>query len=244
MIDTTSATPLYAQVKDDLLQKVQQGHFGTTNRIPSEKELAKIYNVSLITVRRAVEELVEGNILQKKQGKGTFIVQKPFNRTFSATATSFTESCTVNGMTASAKLLRGEVVQNVDSRILKDLSLPSDSRVVLIERLRFANGQPIVIETSYFPIRYAYLLELDLENMSMYSLLYAHEKNLKMVARPGTRELRLVAADAQTAHLLELRPGSVILSMKGLVFDETTDCPVYLSSHKGYSAKYDFCLVV
>lgn len=147
-------------------------------------------------------------------------------------------------MTASAKLLRGEVVQNVDSRILKDLSLPSDSRVVLIERLRFANGQPIVIETSYFPIRYAYLLELDLENMSMYSLLYAHEKNLKMVARPGTRELRLVAADAQTAHLLELRPGSVILSMKGLVFDETTDCPVYLSSHKGYSAKYDFCLVV
>ena len=244
MIDTTSATPLYAQVKDDLFQKVQEGYFGTMNRLPSEKELAKLYNVSLITVRRAVEELEEGNILQKKQGKGTFIVQKPFNRTFSATATSFTENCAANGMVASAKLLRGEVVGDVDSRILEELLLPPESRVVLIERLRFANDQPIVIETSYFPIQYAYLLNLDLENTSMYSLLYAHEKNLKMVARPGTRELRLVAADTQTAHLLELKPGAVILSMRGLVFDETTNHPVYLSSHKGYSAKYDFCLVV
>ena len=78
MIDTTSATPLYAQVKDDLLQKVQQGHFGTTNRIPSEKELAKIYNVSLITVRRAVEELVEGNILQKKTGERYIYCPKTF----------------------------------------------------------------------------------------------------------------------------------------------------------------------
>lgn len=244
MIDTTSATPLYAQVKDDLYQKVQDGYFGTTNRIPSEKELAKMYDVSLITVRRAVEELVEGNILQKKQGKGTFIIQKPFSRAFSSTATSFTESCIANGMTASARLLRGEVVGNVDPYILNALELPADSQVVLIERLRFANNRPIVIETCYFPIQFAYLLKLDLENASMYSALYEHEKNLKMVARPGTRELRLISADARIAQLLEIKPGTVILSMNGIVFDETTNRPVHLSSHKGYSEKYDFCLVV
>ena len=75
MIDTTSATPLYAQVKDDLLQKVQQGHFGTTNRIPSEKELAKIYNVSLITVRRAVVHLLSKNL-----SIGRFLLRQPVSR--------------------------------------------------------------------------------------------------------------------------------------------------------------------
>lgn len=85
--------PLYSQVKDDILLRIREQEFGPSEKIPLEKEFAAMYKVSIITVRRAISELVEENILQRKQVKGTFVSQKPFQRSFLPEAKSFTENC-------------------------------------------------------------------------------------------------------------------------------------------------------
>lgn len=244
MIDAGCATPLYEQVKEDLTSKIWSGELQPGTRIPSEKELTEQYGVSTITIRRAVSELVESCLLERKQGKGTFVLRKAFNRSFKPQALSFTEVCHSNNMTASARLICGEIVWNADESILRKLELDNGSPVVHIERLRFADGQPIVIETCWFPIHYSYLLDIDLENESMYKAIREREKEIRIIVRSGERVIRLINSDKRAAQLLNIRTGSAILSLESVTYDEVSGKPIHVSSHIGYAQKYNFAVVI
>jgi len=74
MLDQNAATPLYEQLKLAIREGIKTGQFQPGTRLPSEAELEKLYDVSRITVRRAVKELCEEEILARKQGKGTFVL--------------------------------------------------------------------------------------------------------------------------------------------------------------------------
>lgn len=73
-----SIVPLYAQIVESLKRDIENGVYNATERIPAEAELAKQYNVSRITVRRAVDDLVSQGLVEKKQEKGTFICRQKF----------------------------------------------------------------------------------------------------------------------------------------------------------------------
>lgn len=244
MIDVGCATPLYEQVKDDLSERIWIGELQPGTRIPSEKELAEHYGVSTITIRRAVSELVESNLLERKQGKGTFVLRKAFNRSFKQQAMSFTEICRSNNMKASARLLHGEIIYHADEALLRKLELPPDSPVVYIERLRFADDQPIVIEGCWFPPHYSYLLDINLEHESMYKAIQEREKDIRIIVRSGERIIRLVNADKRSAELLNIRTGSAVLSLESVTYDEISGSPIHASAHIGYAQKYNFAVVV
>lgn len=244
MVNAESAVPLYSQMKENILERIHSGELKSGSRIPSEKELAKHYSVSLITVRRAISELVDAKVLEKKQGKGTFVLQRDFKRSFQPRAISFTEVCRNNNMTASAKLICGEIVRNAPVSILKKLELPASSPVVYIKRLRFADNLPIVIETTWFSMHYAYLLDIDLDHESIYKVLQAHEKDLRIISKSGERIIRLVTADKDVARFLNIRTGSVVLSTESITYNETTGEPVHASEHIGYAEKYNFAIVI
>ncbi len=73
---------LYLKVKNDILRKIERGEFEEGKQLPPEKELCKIYNVSQITIRRALSELMQENVLIRHQGKGTFIRKtEPISKT-------------------------------------------------------------------------------------------------------------------------------------------------------------------
>ncbi len=67
------ASPLYAQIADDLREKIQSGIWKTGDKIPPELDLCELYNVSRITVRKAIDELVRENLLYRERAKGTFV---------------------------------------------------------------------------------------------------------------------------------------------------------------------------
>ncbi|MEE1274075.1 MAG: GntR family transcriptional regulator [Olegusella sp.] len=73
-LDEESLTPLYQQVMEKIKRGIESGAYATGEKIPSEAELSEMYSVSRITVRRAVEELVEQGLLTKRQGKGTYVI--------------------------------------------------------------------------------------------------------------------------------------------------------------------------
>lgn len=244
MMDTECAVPLYVQVKEDLQRRIQNGELPPGSRIPSEKELTGQYGVSTITVRRAITELVEGRALERKQGKGTFVLRRSFKRSFKPLAVSFTEVCRNNNMRASARLIQGEINGDPAQEILSKLELPAGSSVVCIKRLRFADEQPIVIETCWFPMRYAYLLDINLEHESMYRTLQDREKDLRLIVKTGERLIRLVSANKEEAQLLNISPGSVVLSMESVCYDEGTGKAGHVSSHIGYAQKYNFAVIV
>lgn len=93
--------PLYQQIYDEIKDAIEKGVYAPKERIPSELELAEQYDVSRITVRRAVEELCSDGYLVKQQGRGTFVSTPHINRQFHAsTLQTFTALCADNGMKA------------------------------------------------------------------------------------------------------------------------------------------------
>ena len=241
MINSNSITPLYLQVKEHILNDIHGGKYLPSGRLPSEKELAAMYNVSLITIRRAISELVDEQILQKKQGKGTFVTKKSFSRPYYQNALSFTEICQANGMRASAKLLQREILPYPAPEILKQLALPDGSPVLLIERLRFADGIPIVIEKSCFSMEYGFLLEADLEKNSMYQII---RENRTVDLQPviGQRFVKITKANARIARYLNIRESTPILQYEGICWEMISDRPAHTSFQTGYGEQMDFAL--
>lgn len=98
-----SIVPLYVQIADLLKKDIENGVFKQTGRIPTEGALAEQYQVSRITVRKAVEELVGQGLVEKKQGKGTFVTSQRFSRHLDTGPLGFTEMCQSIGLVPSAK---------------------------------------------------------------------------------------------------------------------------------------------
>jgi len=148
MIDRSKPEPLYYQVKNQILRKIEHGDYIVNERIPSENELVKIYDVSTITVRKALLQLVQEGILYRIQGKGTYVAEPKVKR--SVNLLSFTQEMIEKGMTPATKLVRF-ANEEVDEKIAEILKLPVGSQVWVFERIRFADEQPMAYQRSILP---------------------------------------------------------------------------------------------
>jgi len=158
-LNKESSVPLYQQLMEVIQNQILNGELKENDRIPTEIELSREYDVSRITVRKAVELLVEEEILVKRQGIGTFVSQKKLCRNINGFM-GFTQSCLAEGNTAGAQLVSAELAEAtmVDAEELK------------IVRVRTCDGIPVMLEENHFPARFAYLLGHDLTG-SIYQIL-------------------------------------------------------------------------
>ena len=128
-----STTPLFEQIKEDISEKIKSGEYIAGHKIPTELELIAEYDVSRITIRRAIEELCKEGILIKKQGKGTFVQEKRIFRKIEHTV-SFSDSCRAGNMTPSAKVTKRKVMLSGDPEIPEHSEFDNTS-VVYIQRV-------------------------------------------------------------------------------------------------------------
>ena len=172
-LNPSSSEPLFLQVQKDLVSKIQTGTYSAGKKLPNELELAKQYGVGRITIRRAISELSSQGILVKKQGKGTFVRERRIFRKIEHT-TSFTESCKMNGLEASSKIIVHEVLPLSSELITESEKFNGDS-VLHIQRLRLASDTPVSIEDNFYNLtRLSFLLGEDLEKSSLFTLLTSH----------------------------------------------------------------------
>ena len=234
-------TSVTQQIIEYIKENIQNGSWKVGEKIPSEPSLVEELGVSRASLRVAIQQYVALGVLRSEQGKGTFITKKSFSRPYSQKALSFTEICSANHMKASAKLLRREVLTNPEPELLRKLELPEGSQVLLIERLRFADEIPIVIERDCFSMEYDFLLDADLENNSMYQII---QENKTVELRPvvGQRFVTIAKADAQIAKYLKIRESTPVLQYIGLCWEMISDRPAHTSFQIGYGEQMEFAL--
>lgn len=143
---------------------------------------------------KAIELLAQEGLVETKQGKGTFVRAQAIRKNLKRPCTSFTENCVENGMVPNSKVLQAGIVPVQDKKVAEGLDIPLGTQAVHILRLRCADNKPCVIEDNYFPLAFAYLLEIDLEHDSLYRFL-REEKHLQIEA--GDLVLRITRADAK-----------------------------------------------
>ena len=231
-----SSKPYYLQIEEALEQRISSGQWEAGSRIPTEKELVEEFGVSIITVRRAVSDLCKKGLLEKQQGRGTFVCRSRFVRD-SSFLMSFTESCKSQGLEPGARSLKAEMAK-LDRETAAALGLlPEDPGAeeayeehplpgVFLSRLRTADGFPVAIEDSWFGPAYSFLLQEDLNDASLFTCLQAHSG--VTVAR-ADKEIRLCAASPEEAKLLRVPMDTPLIMIRSTAYTQSGE-PLYVGT--------------
>src|SRR6478672_4594378 len=193
-LDESSAQPLYQQLQRSLRGAIENGVIGPDDALPPERDLAEMLKVSRITVRKAIDELVEDGLLIRKQGSGTFVsnrVEKNF-----AKLTSFSED-----MRARGREPRSVWLNRAEGTVTPEESLTLRSSpgtpVFRFHRIRFADDAPMALE--YATILASCLPSIDAVESSLYvALERAGNRPVRALQR-----LRAVLFSAEQAELLQ-----------------------------------------
>lgn len=207
-----SASPLYRQLMQRIRADIASGVYPVQSRIPSEAELGAKYQVSRVTVRKALAELTSEGLLRRMQGKGTYVCA-PRLKSNLKDVTSFHEACRMMGCTPGTKVISAQMIQ-AEGDLREKLALSGGDAVEII-RLRTADGQPVMLEANRFPMQYASLLEEDLTG----SLYHALSRQ-GVEAASGVHEISLCYATAQQARLLDVEPGAALLMLDQIIYDQ------------------------
>ena len=212
-ISKLKLTPIYYNIFEELLSEIESGIISGKDKFPSESELCQRFSVSRGTVREALKLLEQNGVITRSQGKGTFITEKKFEQDVTRLM-GFSEVMNKYGKEATAKLLSLEVIPAND-RISGKLGLLQGENVVAVKRLRYADSVPLIIERSYFVFSiFKPILAYDLENSSIFKLLYEHTPYRLGYA---TQNIEAVISRGDENLLFEIPEGSPLLLIKRLV---------------------------
>ncbi|MGG5369173.1 GntR family transcriptional regulator [Enterococcus sp. AZ196] len=200
--------PLYLQIKEAILQQIKQEELKAGDKLLSEAQFQRSFNVSRITVRKAIDELVEEGYLFRLQGKGTFV--KKHSKT-QQRSLSLTQVCQDQG-----KKLTSEVrsIQELPAPVDFDRLFSSDN-VITVERIRKIDGVPIMLEKNYFPLEYTFLFENDLSG-SLYQLLDTFNIDPKY---KGMNQVSINQLTDQQSKLFNVQSGLSVIHHLGTVYN-------------------------
>ncbi|GAB3208742.1 GntR family transcriptional regulator [Marinactinospora thermotolerans] len=208
-IDPTSPIPKYSQLREILLDWIEETGLGVDDAIPSERELGALYGLSRMTVRQTIDHLVAEGKLYRVPGKGTFVARPKIE--MSLALTSFTEDMRARGFTPDSQDLARRI-DPASGHLARMLDIEPGSPIHHIERLRTADGEPMALERSNIPLSLVPGLdERSLAGRSLYQLL---EEEYGILLDSGEQTIEAGICDPTDARLLGLPPGSAVLLMQ------------------------------
>ena len=236
-IDRQTKVPLYHQISQNLRELILGGQLQPDQTVPSEWELSRLYGVSRLTVRRALDELAREGWLIRRHGVGTFVAN-PTMAQIVPSKLSFSQKMRQIGRTPSSRLVSIQVIPAVDE-VATRLGLEVGVAVTELIRVRLADGEPIMLETAYLSqARFPDLTEADLGDGSLYEFL-SERYQVTVVAVDQTLEPILLTA--REAQFLDAEPGSPVLLSEVVAFTkDSTPIEYSWSVTRGDKCKFYF----
>ncbi|GLV55626.1 GntR family transcriptional regulator [Dictyobacter sp. S3.2.2.5] len=217
MISRQSATPLYQQIEQYIVHEITAGTLAAHSRLSSEREMMKQWEVSRITVRQALNDLVLRGYLYSVPGKGFFVASKQEQPNEFAALLSFSEVAHAHKQVPNSRVLKAHVIP-APASLAHQLQVPPGTEIVELERLRYLDGQPVGIQSNWLPHSLCReILNNDFSTASLYSLL-REQYGYQLTQGRMTISARL--ATEQEADLLALpRPG-VVLTVDQITYND------------------------
>lgn len=206
--------PLHHQVYLDLKAALDSGELKAGDRVPSERDLATRYGCSVITVRRALDELAREQRIERTRGRGTFVLA-PRVDLDSAGTMSFAEEMRERGHAPETRLVeaREDIAGEAAAAAL---GLTLGAPIYVITRIRLANDVPLILEEANLPaVRFPHLLAADLANQSLYAIL-ADRYGVQVVR--AREALEPILLRTREARLLDVAVGRPALLIEGVAF--------------------------
>lgn len=213
ILNSSASTPLYKQLESVILSEIESGKLAPGMKIPTENELCQQYDVSRVTVRNALASLSRAGYLDRKPGKGTFVAKKKFMRSVSPSVIGFTEMCQIMNKVPRAKTLK-IALEEPSEREARQMNISSGESVVVLERLRYADDQPILLEYNKFPESFDFLFKEDFTDCSLYEIL---QKKYGIHPVSSSKTIDICFASSKEAKLLNISKGYPLLRIFGII---------------------------
>jgi GntR family transcriptional regulator len=215
MPDVDHRLPLYHRLRDQIALQIAQNVWKPGEAIPTEAELAAKYKMAIGTVRRAIQTLVDDGLVERSQGKGTFVRRPSFD-------TSLFRFLRLHGQGGRHEVPESRILSRESltgpSEVTKALQLPAGEQVIRLSRLRSMAGRPVLCEEIWLPkTRFAPFLAMALEDIG--PLLYPlYEQICGEIVASAKETLTVEAVCSDDAKLLGLGLGTPIVIIERVAF--------------------------
>jgi GntR family transcriptional regulator len=217
-----NGTPAYKRIRSVIWKRIKTGQLKPGDVVDSERDLARIHKVSLMTARHALTSLEREGIVERRRGAGTFVAPPKihFNKLM-----SYTEQMASRGLVARSQLLSVKIIER-EPEVAARLALPSNSSLVRVERLRQAANEPFALETCYLSgEEFGSLVSAGLARNSLFSTL-EHEFGIELAH--ADEEVDATAADPKIAELFAVAPGTPLLRIRQVIYSTKGRATIYV----------------
>lgn len=209
--------PLYYQLKQYFISKIQAGELKVGESLPTELEIAEALDISRTTIRQALSEMVNEGLLHREKGKGTFVAKPKIEEAFFQKLESFNDEMIRKGFKPQTKVLSIKSIpgqSNVNSR----LNLRDTEMLIYLERLRYADSDPVVYLETYLSLnKFGSLLSENFADSSLYTIL--ESKYGSKVTRV-VRKIEAVNANNMESKLLNIKKNAAICLVRTIGYIE------------------------
>jgi GntR family transcriptional regulator len=240
-VNHNSPVPYYAQVKDALRGQVELADWRPGDQLPGEPELCVAFDVSRTVIRQALTELQHEGLIVRQKGRGTFVAEPKISENLAQRLTGFYQDMAERGHPPVSQVLKQHAIP-ASPKVAGYLRLEPGTLVLEIERLRFVQGEPMTLVTTYLPFAASSeILQEDLTRQSLYALL---EKRCGLVIARGQRILEAVAANQYEANLLQVERGAPLMLLDSVSYlSDGKAIEYYHALHRGDRTRFEAELV-
>ncbi len=217
-----NGTPAYKRIRSVIWKRIETGQLKPGDVVDSERELARIHQVSLMTARHALTSLEREGVVERRRGAGTFVAPPKihFNKLM-----SYTEQMTSRGLVACSRLLCIKLIDR-EPEIAARLALPPHSQLVKVERLRQAANEPFALESCYLSAEeFGGLVSAGLARNSLFSTL-EHDYGVELAH--ADEEVDATAADPRIAELCGVPRGTPLLRIRQVIYSTKGKATIYV----------------
>jgi GntR family transcriptional regulator len=215
------STPVYKRIQSAIRKRIDSSELKPGDLVASERELAKMHKVSLMTARHALAGLEREGIVERRRGAGTFVAAPKihFNKLM-----SYTEHMSSRGLSPRSRVLIAKVLEH-EAEVAARLGLPASSPLVKIERLRETGDEPFALETCYLPAsEFSELVRAPLGRTSLFEVL-KHDYGVELAY--ADEEVDATAAEAHIADLLNLPRGASVMRIRQVIYSTKGKATIY-----------------
>jgi GntR family transcriptional regulator len=238
---TREGRRLWSSIREELAQRIASGKMPPGSQLPPEPELATGFGVSRATVREALRSLEEDGFLTRTRGAGTFVTHRPRLRNNLDVNFGVTDAIRGAGMEPGSEANRA-LEWTASPEVARRLAIPPGTPIVAVERVRTADGRPVVYSRDIMPSAVAGDRSSLLERLSGRSIYEYLERDRGIVVHHGVASFRPIKADRTVAGRLRVIKGALLLYIRQVDYDDQGR-PVLLSDEFHLADAFEFTVV-
>ncbi|MEA5076996.1 MAG: GntR family transcriptional regulator [Anaerolineaceae bacterium] len=237
-IDKNSPIPYHYQLTELIRKLISQELWKQGDKLPSEREFCETFEISRITVRKALDALASEGLIQTNKGIGTFVSEQKYLEKWSSFPIGFTDSLANQGYRIETQVLNLEIIPSTEN-IAKELEITEGDSVVHLHRLRFIAQEPILLVSSYLPQHLVPgIEENNFDHKSLYQVLRTvYGIEIDRVKRG----IEAVAANEKEAKQLHVKLGAPLLQIESTSYtSDGKPVEYFVAKRRGDRTRFEF----